>query len=161
LTILAGAGRTLALAIMIVFASDVAGPNEPPSNGFSDIRVRLVDYCNGEPVTRIVVALGTTNEDGNSKPGPLPTATTDSRGIAVFHLPKPIARKLYPVWPPNYEFSSCGWDLTLTQLILSTGVVDPRSCGNDEIRSAMVPKPGELVVFGRHVSRWEPMWNEL
>lgn len=146
---------------MVVCASDVGGPNEHHSNRFSDISVRLLDYRNGEPVTGIVVALGMTNEDGHSKPGPLPIATSDSHGIAEFHLPKPVERKLYLVWPPNYGFRSCGWDLTRTELILSTGVVDPRSCGNDKIRSAIVPKPGELVVFGRRVSAWERMWNEL
>jgi len=125
-----------------------------PSCSAEDIRVRLVNGQTGEPVRGpqpVVLYLGRNHSaflDG----------TTDIDGVAVFHLPDPLAEWITAGQDSQilYHCSPYQKNTFKTAEILSRGVIALNVCDSKgKLKGKVDAKPGDLVIFARPLHWWE------
>ncbi len=116
-----------------------------------DIRVRLINSSSGQPMPGqpIWAFLG---RDERS----LLEGTTDSEGVAIFHLPAPVVDWIN-VRDASHTIWHCSpyWKCTFrTSEIRERGVVAMNTCGkHGKLTGTVTASPGEVVLFARPL-RW-------
>jgi hypothetical protein len=130
----------------------VAGHGSPPQHS---IRVMLLDADSNKPRKRVRVGLITAD-----KTGIVPTANTNSKGVAVFALRDPLPDRVELGFAP-YDFGLCSDAWFRTDDILKQGIVSTDTCKKSGPEYLGKPTPGELIVFGKKVRVWGWMLQEI
>jgi hypothetical protein len=117
--------------------------------------VKVLGGETGQPVKSIYVPL-----DDRPQQIQLLNAKTDSHGMAVFHLSDPLPERIGISFNP-FEFGSCSELEFVTDQILRTGVVAGDRCESSKPMPHLAPEAGQLVVFGKRVTLWQRVRQEL
>jgi hypothetical protein len=90
----------------------------------------------------------------------LSDALTNDQGVATFELDEPAPERIEINYSPN-ELWYCSDRAFPTAQILTTGLVARYTCDDGKLKWSATAKPGELVVFSKHVTLWERMRREI
>jgi len=148
----------LALAVALngqVKQSEAIQQRPISTTAYHSISVKVLDAETGRPVKSIWVPL-----DEKPQQSQLLNAKTDSHGIAVFHLSDPLPERIGLSFGP-WEFGSCSEQEFVTDQILKTGVVAGDRCKSSKPMPHLTPEAGQLVVFGKRVTLWQRVLQEL
>ena len=122
----------------------------------STIIVRVLNAKNRKPLKGTIVYLLDPNKltrAGERYRGQNPavaSGVTDAHGVAVLNLSQPAPEGIVPHYGDILDVDQCMPIMTISIAeILKTGVVGPNKCARDHFRYTGVPKPGELVLFGK------------
>ena len=126
-----------------------------PTTADHSISVKVLDAETGQPVKRMWVPL-----DDRPQQIQLLNAKTDSHGIAVFHFPGPLPERIRLAFSP-WDFGSCSELEFVTDQILRTGIVAGDRCKSSKATPHVTPEAGQLVVFGKRVTLWQRVLQEL
>jgi len=124
------------------------------------LSVRLLDAKSGKPIKGVSVALLVGNEEGRPVSIFRVTATD---GLATYQLPAQVPERVGIDFSP-IEVWVCSDIAFLTDPILKTGIVAKYKCAPDVSKQAVAaatPKPGELIISTRRISRRQLMLREL
>jgi len=145
----------LAIALNSQFKQSEAIQQRPVPTADHSISVKVLDAETGQPVKRIWVPL-----DYRPQQIQLLNAKTDSHGIAVFHFSGPLPERIRLSFSP-WDFGSCSELEFVTDQILRTGIVAGDRCRSSKVTPQVTPEAGELVVFGKRVTLWQRVLQEL
>jgi len=135
--------RVLAFAFCCVFAAASCCS----AQSANCISVRALDYKKGKPLKNLSITIHL----GRPWILNVKTAKTDSTGVVSFCLADPILPNLGLSLDGN-SFRSCSGYEFKTATILGSGYLAPDTqCGGRTFKFTENPKPGELVIFVRHV----------
>jgi len=133
-----------------------------------DITVRIIDAKSGKPFSGIRVAISTWNGTFNIHKPPLPpkhvdVSSTNSKGIAIFHLPNPLPDHMGFDIGGLRDFAGC-WTLpdVSSEAVIRFGVVaeyNKAKCGGAAI--SVSAKPGEITIMDNKLSLPERMRQEF
>lgn len=129
----------------------VGALGSPPQHS---IRVILLDADSNKPRWRVPTALRATNS------GAVLNALTNHKGAVVFQLPSPAPEELVLIFDSRY-FGLCSSAVFRTDDILKKGIVSTDTCKKSGPQFLGKPVPGELIVFGRKVSPWGAIFQEI
>jgi hypothetical protein len=87
-------------------------------------------------------------------------AVTNHKGRVVFQLPSPLPEQLVLIFDPR-DFGLCSNAVFRTDDILKDGVVGTDTCKRSGPEYSGKAVPGELIVFGKKVSPWERILQEI
>ena len=122
---------------------------------------RILDHCpcsqheKREPLKGVILFLldpnkKSTSEVRTQEEPTLASAKTDADGAAIFQLREPLPEVVVS-YGDTLFVGRCTPSLPFaTAEILKTGVVGPNTCSGRKLRYTAAPKPGELVIFGKH-----------
>lgn len=147
---------TLAI-VLLCSASFFARPRDSASGSPAQpsIRVLLLDADSNKPRKRVVTGL-----IPGDVPGIALTAKTNGKGIVTFHLHAPLPDRVELLFAP-FDFGLCSDASFRTEDVLKKGVVSTDTCKKSGPEYSGKPIPGELVVFGKKVSVWGWMLQEI
>lgn len=104
------------------------------------------------------MGLSITNEKGRSVG--LSDTVTNGEGVATFDLNDPAPERIEIIFSPD-ELGYCSDRAFPTAQILKAGLVARYTCHDGRLKWSANPKPGELVIFTKHVTLWERMRREI
>jgi len=133
-------------------------PQSIPSADGHHFHVLLLDGKNGKPVTGVWVLLKAGVE--SDKINWPQNVQSNSHGIAEFSLADPMPEKVGVSFGIN-EFWSCSNAEFVTDKILKSGVTANNTCAVAKVYSSHPPLVGQLVVFGRRITVWERIRQEI
>jgi hypothetical protein len=135
----------------------------------TDVTVRLIDARTGKPLKKATVRMFAWNGEWKydpRKPAVERTklnAIADAQGQAVFRLSRPFPEHIGFLLLPPDDFAGCCCRQNLSpQEAWQSGATadyDQSKCG--ELKSKVVPKPGEIVIFEKKLTAWEKMRREI
>jgi len=129
-----------------------------PASNSHHIHLLLLNGTSGKPVTGVWVLLK--GEGQNTKSNWPQSVRSNSEGVAEFSLAAPIPEKVGVSFGIN-EFSSCSDAQFVTEQILSSGVVAQNICATGRVYSAHPPVAGQLVVYGRGITVWQRIGQDI
>jgi hypothetical protein len=116
-----------------------------------DISVRVINGENGAPMDKQLIWLFL----GRDASAPLLKGTTGADGRVLFHLPDPPSERVFAFDAGNTR-GGCSDINFITNEVLQYGVVRTNNCDRKhKIREQVAARPGEAVIFHRHVHWWE------
>jgi hypothetical protein len=128
-----------------------------PSADGHHIYVLLLSGKSDKPVADVWVLLKGVGENGKIiRPQ---SVRSNSQGIAEFSLADPMPERVGLDF--GTEFASCSDVQFLTDQILKSGVIAKNTCSDEKVYSSHSPVAGQLVVFGRRITLWERIRQEL
>lgn len=118
-----------------------------------EVRVRVIDVKSGRAVSGKRVRVDFQYNYPEVRQGPVLRAGAD--GVVALHLNPPLPKSLI-VELTIGNWVQCSSGLVQLSPVLDSGVVDENHCkpGPDQ-KQTYTANPGEIVVFTRHISRWE------
>lgn len=140
-------------AILIAVAL-LIGTSAKTSAQQATIRVKLLDADSNKAVKHIHIALN------RSDTGAFLQSTTDKKGVAVFQLQEPLPEQVSLDFSPG-EFGMCSPHGYPTKDVVEAGVVGADKCKKHGPKYSAKPMPGELVLFGKKVSIWQNILQEI
>jgi hypothetical protein len=147
-------GRSVCLVVLVV----ITAGHSVASSETSHLSVRILNAKSGSPIKGVSVGISITNEKGRSVG--LSDAVTNDEGVATFGLSDPAPERIEITFSPN-ELGYCSDRAFPTAQILKTGLVARYTCDDGKLKWSANPKPGELVIFTKHVTFWERMRREI
>lgn len=119
------------------------------------ICVILLDADSNKPRKGVVTGLA---------PGNVPsvalTAKTNRKGVVTFQLRDPLPDRVELMFAP-FDFGLCSDASFRTEDVLKRGIVGTDTCKRSGPQYSGKPVPGELIVFGKKVSLWEAIFQEI
>ncbi len=135
----------------------------------TDFTVRLINARSGKPLKDVAVTISAWNGEWKydpKKPSAKKTkihATTDAEGRALFRLAQPLPEHIGFLLVPPDDFAGCCCGQNLSpEKVLQSGAIadyDQSKCG--DLKSKVVPKPGEIVIFEKKLTALERMRREI
>src|SRR5271163_2769246 len=122
------------------------------------IRLLLLNGTSGKPVTGVWVLLK--GEGQNTKNNWPHSVRSNSEGVAEFSLADPLPEKVQVSFEIN-EFSSCSDAQFVTDQVLTSGVVARNICATGRVYSSHPPVAGRVVIYGRGVSVWQRIGQDI
>ena len=127
--------------------------------GNASISVHILDASSGNALSHVWVTLSVPKGTENASRLRELIHKTDSEGLVEFVLREPI---------PDRFGVLLGSDLVLcsnivfpTEQVTKTGIIGNNTCDPPRFKYNESPKPGELVVFARHLNLWQRILREL
>jgi len=122
------------------------------------IRLLLLNGTSGKPVAGVWVLLKGVGQ--NTKSDWPQSVRSNSEGVADFSLADPLPEKVGLSFEIN-EFSSCSDAHFVTDEILTSGVVARNICATGRVYSSHPPIAGRLVIYGRGVTVWQRIGQDI
>jgi hypothetical protein len=138
--------------VLLLFAT------APLSFADEAISLRIVDARTGKPIRKVSATLIKWSKDGQVEQ--LSTATTNTAGLAVFHLAIPLPDRIGFDFVPD-ELKYCSDLAFSTKEILNAGVLGQNKCQSVGPKLSFGRKAGEITLFAKKVSLSERMRREL
>jgi len=135
------------------------GPSQgPTASNDHPIHLLLLNGTSGKPVTGVWVLLK--GEGQNTKNNWPHSVRSNSEGVAEFSLADPLPEKVQVSFEIN-EFSSCSDAQFVTDQVLTSGVVARNICATGRVYSSHPPVAGRVVIYGRGVSVWQRIGQDI
>jgi hypothetical protein len=135
----------------------------------AEFTVRLIDARSGKPLKRVTVRMFAWNGEWSydpKRPSVKRTklnAITDAEGRALFRLSQPLPEHIGFLFLAPDDFAGCCCRQNFSpEEVRQSGVVadyDQSKCGG--LKSTASPKPGEIVIFEKKLTKWEKMRREI
>src|SRR5271154_2341585 len=122
------------------------------------IRLLLLNGTSGKPVAGVWVLLKGVGQ--NTKSDWPQSVRSNSEGVADFSLADPLPEKVGLSFE-IHEFSSCSDAQFVTDEILTSGVVARNICAAGRVYSSHPPIAGRLVIYGRGVTVWQRIGQDI
>jgi hypothetical protein len=145
-----------ALLVSLMTALSVATQEKSPSSTYAQrIEVLLLDGNSGKPVKDAWVGLRGVgqNADTNWRR----SAQSNSQGLAEFSLADPIPALSFDL----NAFAPCSDSGFATERILNSGIVAGDFCAAAKVYSSHPLLAGQLVMYGRAVTKWDRVYAAI
>ena len=127
--------------------------------GNTSISVHVLDASSGKALSHVWVTLSVSRDNENAHRWSELIHKTDSEGFVEFVLREPIPDRFAVLL--GSDLDSCFKIAFSTEQVTKTGIIVNNACDPPRFKYSESPKPGELVVFARHVNFWQRMLREL
>jgi hypothetical protein len=144
----------LAIALLTFVRIDASPP---------EIVMRFLDPDSGKPLAGVYLGIAGWNaDDFHSEAQKIVfqvSSKTDKDGRVVIHLPDPPPK--YLAYGSPGQIHGCSTNRFLVEDVIRSGIVAKldQKCG--QIKQAVSPKPGEVIIFDKKFTRWDWFKQEL